>query len=126
MLSKSRKKGTPEGYCRNAYRLAEFLIRIIEDKYKVAITHGNSSQVSIIAEWMMIGLRLKNLPPMTLDIAGAMNQVWLGYIIQQSLYNKLLEKGLLGDKIKGVVTTIVTQMLVNKNDSAFNNLYIAP
>jgi len=49
---------------------------------------------------------------MTLDIAGSMTQGWLGYLIQQSLYNKLLERGL----------------LVDKNDPAFQNptKYIGP
>ncbi len=121
------EKGTPEDYWRNAYRSAEFLIKIIEEGYKIAITHGNGPQVGIIAEWMMAGLKMKNLPPMTLDIAGAMTQGWLGYLIQQSLYNKLIEKGLLGTKVKGVVT-IITQVLVNKEDPAFQNptKYIGP
>ncbi len=119
--------GTPEDYWRNAYRSAEFLIKIIEEGYKIAITHGNGPQVGIIAEWMMAGLKMKNLPPMTLDIAGSMTQGWLGYLIQQSLYNKLLEKGLLGTRVKGVVT-VVTQVLVDKNDPAFQNptKYIGP
>lgn len=121
------EKGTPEDYWRNAYRSAEFLLKIIEEGYKIAITHGNGPQVGIIAEWMMAGLKTKGLPPMTLDIAGAMTQGWLGYLIQQSLYNKLLEKGLLGKIVKGVVT-IVTQVLVDKNDPAFQNptKYIGP
>ncbi len=121
------EKGTPEDYWRNAYRSAEFLIKILEEGYKIAITHGNGPQVGIIAEWMMAGLKLKDLPPMTLDIAGSMTQGWLGYLIQQSLYNKLMEKGLLGKKVKGVVT-VVTQVLVDKNDPAFQNptKYIGP
>ncbi len=121
------EKGTPEDYWRNAYRSAEFLIRIIEEGYKIAITHGNGPQVGIIAEWMNAGSKLKGLPQMTLDIAGSMTQGWLGYLIQQSLYNKLMEKGLLGSRVKGVVT-IVTQVLVDKNDPAFQNptKYIGP
>jgi len=121
------ERGTPEDYWRNAYRSAEFLIRIIEEGYRIVITHGNGPQVGIIAEWMMAGLKLKNLPPMTLDIAGSMTQGWLGYLIQQSLYNKLLERGLLGKKVKGLVT-IITQVLVDKGDPAFQNptKYIGP
>ena len=121
------EKGTPEDYWKNAYRSAEFLIKIIKEGYKIAITHGNGPQVGIIAEWMMAGLKTKGLPPMTLDIAGAMSQGWLGYLLQQALYNKLLEHNLLGNKVKGVVT-IVTQVLVNKDDPAFRNptKYIGP
>ena len=119
--------GTPENYWKNAYRSAEFLVKILEEGYRVAITHGNGPQVGIIAEWMLAGMLSKNLPVMTLDIAGAMSQGWLGYLIQQSLYNKLVEKGFLGKVVKGVVT-IVTQTIVDKNDPAFQNptKYIGP
>ncbi|MET1160326.1 MAG: carbamate kinase [Thermoprotei archaeon] len=119
--------GTPENYWKNAYRSAEFLVKIIEEGYKVAVTHGNGPQVGIIAEWMLVGKSMKNLPVMTLDIAGAMSQGWLGYLLQQSIYNKLVEKGLLGKVVKGVVT-IVTQTIVDKNDPAFENptKYIGP
>ncbi len=122
------ERGTPENYWKNAYKSAEFLVKILEEGYKVAITHGNGPQVGIIAEWMLAGKKLKNLEVMTLDIAGAMSQGWLGYLIQQSLYNKLKEKGLLNNgKIKGVVT-IVTQTIVEKDDPAFQNptKYIGP
>ncbi|ADI31709.1 carbamate kinase [Staphylothermus hellenicus] len=121
------EKGTPENYWKNAYRSAEFLVKIISEGYKVAITHGNGPQVGIIAEWMLAGKKLKGLDVMTLDIAGAMSQGWLGYLIQQSLYNKLQEQGLLGKIVKGIVT-IVTQTIVDKNDPAFQNptKYIGP
>ena len=120
-------KGTPEDYWKNAYRAAEIVVSLLEKGYRIALTHGNGPQVGIIAEWMMAGLKMKQLPPMTLDIAGAMTQGWLGYLLQQALYNKLLEKGLLGSKVKGVVT-VVTQTLVNKDDPDFKNpsKYIGP
>lgn len=120
-------KGTPEEYWRNAYTAAEFISMLIEEGYEVVITHGNGPQVGIIAEWMMSGYKEKGIPPMTLDIAGAMSQGWLGYLLQQALYNKLREKGLLGTKVKGVVT-IVTQTLVDRNDPAFSDptKYIGP
>ncbi|MEM1867474.1 MAG: carbamate kinase, partial [Thermosphaera sp.] len=120
-------KGTVEEYWNNAYKSAEFITRLIEEGYKVVVTHGNGPQVGIIAEWMMAGLKEKNLPPMSLDIAGAMSQGWLGYLLQQALYNKLLDRKLLGEKIKGVVT-VVTQTLVDRNDPAFKDptKYIGP
>lgn len=120
-------KGTPEEYMRNAYIAAETIIKLIEDEYRVVVTHGNGPQVGIIAEWMNFGLRYKGIPPMTLDIAGAMSQGWLGYILQQALYNKLREKDLLSKRIRGVVT-VVTQTLVKKDDPDFKDpsKYIGP
>jgi len=120
-------KGTAEEYWRNAYVAAELIVKLIEEGYSVVVTHGNGPQVGIIAEWMNLGLKEKNIPPMPLDVAGAMSQGWLGYMLQQALYNKLVEKKLLGSKVKGVVT-IVTQTLVDKNDPAFKDptKYIGP
>ncbi|MEZ0393867.1 MAG: carbamate kinase [Desulfurococcaceae archaeon] len=120
-------KGTPEEYWRNAAKAAEAIVKIIEEGYKVVVTHGNGPQVGVIAEWMAAGAKAKGLPMMTLDIAGAMSQGWLGYVLGQALYNKLKEKGLLGTRVKGVVT-VITQTLVNKNDPAFKDptKYIGP
>jgi carbamate kinase len=121
------EKGTVEDYWRNAYRAAEAIVRLVEEGYRVVVTHGNGPQVGILAELMMMGYKERNIPPMTLDIAGAMTQGWLGYILQQAIYNKLKEKGLLGTKVKGVVT-VVTQTLVRGDDPDFKDpsKYIGP
>jgi len=120
-------KGTSEEYWKNAYKSAEFITHIVKEGYRVVITHGNGPQVGIIDEWMMAGMITRNLPIMTLDIAGAMSQGWLGYLLQQSIYNKLVEEKLLGKIVKGVVT-IITQTIIDQNDPAFNNptKYIGP
>jgi carbamate kinase len=120
-------KGTVEDYWRNAYRAAEAIVKLVEEGYKVVVTHGNGPQVGILAELMMMGYKERNIPPMTLDIAGAMTQGWLGYILQQAIYNKLKEKGLLGTKVKGVVT-VITQTLVRGDDPDFKDpsKYIGP
>ena len=119
------EKGTPENYWKNAYRAAKAIVKIIKEGYKVVITHGNGPQVGVISEWMEAGKH--KAPPMTLDIAGAMTQGWLGYLIMQSLRNELAKEGLLGKEIKGVVA-VVNQVLVDKNDPAFQNptKYIGP
>jgi len=121
------EKGTVEDYWRNAYRAAEAIVKLVEEGYRVVVTHGNGPQVGILAELMMMGYKERNIPPMTLDIAGAMTQGWLGYILQQAIYNKLKEKGLLGTKVKGVVT-VVTQTLVRGDDPDFKDpsKYIGP
>lgn len=119
------EKGTPENYWSNAYRAARAIVKIIKEGYRVVITHGNGPQVGVLSEWMEAGKH--KAPPMTLDIAGAMTQGWLGYLIMQSLRNELVKEGLLGKTIKGVVA-IVNQVLVDKNDPAFQNptKYIGP
>ncbi|MEM4756637.1 MAG: carbamate kinase [Desulfurococcaceae archaeon] len=113
-------RGLPNDYWRNAEKTANLVAELVKERYRVIVTHGNGPQVGIIEEWMVLGLKQRNIPPMTLDIAGAMTQGWLGYILQQSIHNKLREKGLLPNVVKGVVT-IITQTLVDINDIAFKN-----
>jgi len=120
-------RGSPREYWANAYKSAEIIVDLVELGYKVVVTHGNGPQVGVIDEWMFLGLKMKGLPPMTLDIAGAMSQGWLGYILQQAVYNKLVERGLLNKKVRGVVS-LITQTLVDKNDPDFKDpsKYIGP
>lgn len=113
-------RGTTEEYWRNAYFAAEVVAKLVEDRYRIVITHGNGPQVGVIAEWVTLGTKYKNIPSVSLDIAGAMSQGWLGYILQQAIYNKLYEKKLIPDKVKGVVT-LITQTIVKKDDPDFRD-----
>ena len=51
-----------------------------------------------------------------LDVCGADSQGAIGYALQQTLQNELIQRG-----IKKSVATIVTQVKVDKNDKAFQN-----
>jgi carbamate kinase len=51
-----------------------------------------------------------------LDVCGADSQGAIGYALQQTLQNELYQR-----KIKKNVATVITQVLVDKNDSAFTN-----
>lgn len=111
------ERGTPENYWRNAYKAAETIVDIISHGYKVVVTHGNGPQVGIILEWMD---RSKDvIPPLTMDIAGAMTQGWLGYLLSQAIYNVLKKRGVV-NSVKGVVS-LVNQVLVSKDDPAWEN-----
>ncbi|HDN01946.1 MAG TPA: carbamate kinase [Candidatus Bathyarchaeota archaeon] len=111
------EKGTTENYWKNAYSAAETIVKIVKEGYKVAITHGNGPQVGTILEWME---RSKDkIPPLAMDIAGAMTQGWLGYLLMQSIHNTLIKEGI-KDHVKGAVA-IVNQVLVSKEDPAWQN-----
>ncbi|MEM2004843.1 MAG: carbamate kinase [Zestosphaera sp.] len=110
-------KGTPEDYWKNAYRAAETVVRIVKEGYRVVVTHGNGPQVGIIMEWME---RSKDeIPPLTMDIAGAMSQGWLGYLLTQSI-NNLLNKEGIKDSVKGVIS-VINQVEVRRDDPAWSN-----
>jgi carbamate kinase len=87
---------------------------MVEQGWEVIITHGNGPQVGFIL--LRSELASKAVHTVPLDSCGAETQGDLGYMIQQCLYNEFLSRG-----IKNSVATVVTQVLVRKNDPAFKN-----
>ena len=90
------------------------IARMVEKGWEVIITHGNGPQVGFIL--LRSELASKAVHTVPLDSCGAETQGDLGYMIQQSLYNEFLSRD-----IKNPVATVVTQVLVRKNDPAFSN-----
>lgn len=87
---------------------------MIEQGWEVAITHGNGPQVGFILLRSELASQLLHAVP--LDSCGADTQGAIGYMIQQSLGNEFQKRG-----IKKPVVTVVTQVVVNKDDPAFEN-----
>lgn len=115
------QRGTVEEQWNNVSRAMKQIADIIERGYRVVLTHGNGPQVGNILEWM--DSLSHRIPPLTMDFANAMTQGWIGYMIQQALYNELKSRGL---DIK--VVTIVNQIIVDRDDPAFKNptKYVGP
>jgi len=82
--------------------------------YKVVLTHGNGPQVGAT---LLRHEAAKNIvPPFPLDACGAETQGFIGYMMQQALRNELKSRGV--DKY---VVTIITRVIVDKHDFAFQN-----
>ena len=90
------------------------LASIIQKGWRVVITHGNGPQVGFIL--MRSELSRNVLHEVPLDFCVADTQGAIGYMIQQSLRNELKKRN-----IDNQTTTVVTQVLVDKNDPAFKN-----
>lgn len=89
------------------------IAQIISKGYDVVLTHGNGPQIgNILAMQEECGI----VHPQTLDVCGAQTQGMLGYSLQQSLDNRLKEKG-----IKKQVVTVLTQVIVDEACSSFGN-----
>ena len=94
-------------------KVADAITDLIIGGNEVAIVHGNGPQVG------MINLAFetsKETPNMPFPECGAMSEGYIGYHIQNALYNSLKEKG-----INKTVSTVITQVLVDKNDPLFLN-----
>jgi len=89
---------------------------MIEQGWEVAIGHGNGPQVGFILRRSEIAAKVEGMHELPLDVCGADSQGAIGYALQQTLQNELFKRG-----IKKPVATIVTQVLVDKNDNAFQN-----
>ena len=87
---------------------------MIEKGWNVVLTHGNGPQVGFILR--RSELALHELHPVPLDYCGADSQGAIGYMFQRALWNEFHQRG-----INKQAATIVTQVLVDKNDPAFQN-----
>lgn len=115
-LLQSDQKGTIDDQESNAYATSECLLKLLNRNYNIVITHGNGPQVGNIMLANAAGNKVYGIPEMPLDICVAYSQGFIGYIIEQQLKN-VLEKN---DMDQDIIT-IATQVLVNKDDVAFNN-----
>ncbi len=115
-LLRGDQKGTISEQEKNVYDTCLSVMELIKKDYNLVITHGNGPQVGNILLQNQAGAKMFGLPEMPLDICGAYSQGFIGYMIEQQLRN-ILEK----NKMDKDVITIVTQVLVDKSDPAFQN-----
>jgi carbamate kinase len=111
-LVEEGKKGTSEDHLNSVYKTFEKLLPLFEMDYDIVISHGNGPQVGNIL--IQNEESASKVPSMPLDVCVAESQGEIGYFLQQSLGNLFLQK-----KIKKEIVTIVTGVVVDKNDQAF-------
>ena len=90
------------------------LSEFIDLDYNICITHGNGPQVG--DELHRMDLTRDLVPPLPLGICVANTQGQIGYMVQQTLQNELRKK-----TIDREVVTLVTQVIVDKNDKSIND-----
>ncbi len=112
-LLRPEDKGTADDQFKRAKETAENIYPLFE-KYEIVITHGNGPQVGAIL--LQNENSKKIVPPMPLDVCGAMSQGEIGYFLEQSFHNIFEKKGI----IKKIVT-VLTRVIVDENDPAFKN-----
>ena len=103
----------PEEQKQALIRVASAISDLLVSNNQVAIVHGNGPQVG------MINLAFetsKETPNMPFPECGAMSEGYIGYHIQNALYNCFKEKS-----INKTVSTVVTQVLVDEKDPLFQN-----
>lgn len=102
-------KGTVDEQWRNIKGAVEIISNIVKDNDELILTHGNGPQVGYLLEIMQISNPEKAL---SIDIADAMTEGWIGYMLQNAFSLYLPDR-------KAV--PVITRTLVLENDDAFSN-----
>jgi carbamate kinase len=93
---------------------AHHIVDMVEAGWDLAIGHGNGPQVGFILRRSEIAAKAEGMHEVPLDVCGADSQGAIGYEFQQALQNEYHRRG-----IQKGAATVVTQMLVDQKDAAF-------
>jgi carbamate kinase len=113
-LIKDDKHVSVENQMQALRETAHHIVDMIEAGWDLAIGHGNGPQVGFILRRSEIAAKFEGMHEVPLDVCGADSQGAIGYEFQQALQNEYHRRGLQ----KGAAT-VITQMLVDQRDPAF-------
>ena len=110
----SGEKGTAREQYRNAKKAASLMVDIVKKGYELIIVHGNGPQVGNVL--LQMEGSANTVPPFPLDVCDAMTEGSMGYMLEKAILNELRKQSI--DK---EVVTLLTQVIVDKDDKAFMN-----
>ena len=111
---RENESGTFEQQCDHIRGVSGQIVDLLKKGYKIVLTHGNGPQVGA----SLLRHRLANgiYPALPLHACNAETQGVIGYMIEQTLQDEIDKRGM-----EMQVTTVLTRVLVNENDPAFQN-----
>ncbi len=115
-LLRSGQRGTCQEQMQNVADTCQSLLPFLRQGYNLVIGHGNGPQVGNVLLQNEAGSQQFEIPSMPMDVCGAETQGLIGYMIELGL-NRVLVK----ENIKRNVITLVTQVVVDKDDPMFQN-----
>lgn len=113
-LIRTGQRGTIAEQIENARRTAESIAEVAARGYEVVITHGNGPQVG--SQLLRSEAGSSQTYQLPLDVCDAMTQGEIGFILQNTIQAALRNRG-----IQRPVVTLVTQVVVDSSDPAFEN-----
>jgi carbamate kinase len=108
-------KATAEAQIRVADETARKLVPLVRQGYRLVIVHGNGPQVGNIVLHEE-AINTPSVPTLPLDTCVAMSQGSIGFWLQQSMIDEFTKQ-----RMPSTAATMITQMLVDKDDPAFAN-----
>ncbi len=120
-LSQNNQTGTIQQQFEHTREALKGISNFIRQDYNICINHGNGPQVG--NELLRMELTQDIIPPLPLGVCVAGTQGTIGYMIQQSLQNKLREM-----KKDREVVSLISQVIVDKDDPSFKEptKYVGP
>ena len=99
---------------RNAKKAAKLMVQIVKKGYELLIVHGNGPQVGNLL--IQMEESVDKIPSYSLELCDAMTEGSMGYMLEEAIRNELRKNSL--DK---EIATLVTPVVVDKDDPAFRN-----
>jgi carbamate kinase len=113
-LLPDNEHGSQENQTAFSRKAAELMVQVVKKGYELIIVHGNGPQVGNLL--LQMEEAVNKVPPYTLDVCDAMTEGSMAFMLEKSIINELRRNSL--DK---EVASIVTQVVVDKDDPAFQN-----
>lgn len=110
----AKQRGLQTEQMDNARKAARLMTHVVKKGYDLIIVHGNGPQVGNLL--IQMEEAINKIPPFSLEVCDAMTEGSMGYMLEKALINELRKSSL--DK---EVATLVTQIVVDKEDPAFEN-----
>jgi carbamate kinase len=108
------QRGLQSEQVKNAQKAAHLMIHVVKKGYDLIIVHGNGPQVGNLL--MQMEEAINKIPPFSLEICDAMTEGSMGYMLERAIINELRKNSLDRE-----VATLITQVVVDKEDTAFEN-----
>lgn len=108
----AKQRGLQTEQMDNARKAARLMTHVVKKGYDLIIVHGNGPQVGNLL--IQMEEAINKIPPFSLEVCDAMTEGSMGYMLEKALINELRKSSL--DK---EVATLVTQIVVDKEDPAF-------
>jgi len=110
----SKQRGLQTEQEKNAQKAARLMIHVVKKGYDLILVHGNGPQVGNLL--IQMEEAINKIPPFSLEICDAMTEGSMGYMLEKAITNELRK-----NSVDKEVATLITQVVVDKNDPAFEN-----
>jgi carbamate kinase len=110
----NNQRGLQSEQMNNAQKAASLMIHVAKKGYDLIIVHGNGPQVGNLL--IQMEEAVTKIPPFSLEVCDAMTEGSMGFMLEKAIINQLRKNSL--DK---EVATLVTQVVVDREDPAFEN-----